>query len=208
MPGHKAFYENYWNRDKAAPEKDPTTNQRARLLFRTLKRQMLESPLSVLDAGCGNGYLTNLLSEKGYHIVGIDLSDKAMKKARGSYPGLDFKVCSLENRLPFKEKTFDVVWSTEVIEHIYGVNRALKLKGLFFITTLRHRLLNNPTIVLCGFGKHFCNIEGRHIRFFSPRQLEGLFRRFGREVIEKRDFGRIGPICKSAYMVGKQVKDV
>ena len=197
MPDHKAFYESYWDHDKAAPEKDPTTNQRACLLLRTLKRQMLEGSISILDAGCGHGYFTNLLSEKGYHTVGIDISNKAIAKARGLYPGIDFKVCSLENRLPFEDKTFDVVWSTEVIEHIYdvysylrGMNRVLKLNGLFIITTPYHGLIKNLAIVLFGFDKHFCNIEG------------GIFGSFRQDVLRDYLRGLVSQLLKSNMLDG------
>ena len=215
MAAHKAFYEGYWDHDKAAPEKDPTTKYRADLLLSTLRKQMFGGTISVLDAGCGHGYFTNLLREEGYHTIGIDISDKAIEKARGLYPGIDFKVCSLENRLPFEDETFDVIWSTEVIEHIFDVytylqevNRALKPNGFFIITTPYHGLIKNLAIVLFGFDKHFCNIEGGHIRFFSSRCLKRLFERFSFEVIEKKYIGRIWPICKSIFLVGKKLRDV
>src|SRR4030042_6167066 len=117
MADNKSFYEDYWDRDKATPERDPTSNQRTRLLLMTLKKQMAGNTISVLDAGCGHGYFTHLLKKDGYNAVGIDISDKAIIKARVSYPEIEFKVCSLSDRLPFEDKTFDATWSTEVIEH-------------------------------------------------------------------------------------------
>jgi len=214
MVNHKAFYEDYWDRDKAAPEKDPTTHQRAHLLLSSLRKQLGGNTISVLDAGCGHGYFSNLLGEKGYRPVGIDISDKAIEKATSLYSGIDFKVCSLENRLPFEDKTFDVVWSTEVIEHIYDVytylhemNRVLKPNGLFIITTPYYGLIKNLAIIAFGFDKHFCNIEGGHIQFFSAGCLKSLFKRFGFEIIEKNYIGRIRPLSKSIYMVGRKIRD-
>lgn len=214
MADNKAFYEDYWDRDKAAPEEDPTSNQRTRFLLRTLKKQMVGNTISVLDAGCGHGYFTYFLKKKGYHVVGVDISYKAIEKARASCPEIEFKVCSLSDRLPFENNTFDVVWSTEVIEHIYDVytyireiNRVLKPKGLFVLTTPYHGLIKNLAIALFSYDKHFCNIEGGHIRFFSNRCLEGLFERFGFKVIEKKYIGRVWPVSKSIYIVGRKLRD-
>jgi len=75
--------------------------------------------------------------------------------------------------LLFNDKSFDVAWSTEVIEHIYyihnylfEINRILKLGGIFIITTPYHGLIKNFSIVLFGFDKHFCNIRGGILDFF------------------------------------------
>ena len=215
MKNYNKFYEDYWNCDKPAPEKDPTTTQRAHLLLRTLRKQKFKEEISILDAGCGQGYFCNLLNNKKYHEVGIDISNSAIKKAKTLYPKINFKVCSLEDRLPFNDKSFDVVWSTEVIEHIYYVynylheiNRILKPNSILCITTPYHGLIKNLIIVLLGFDKHFCNIRGGHIRFFSNKCLEKLFNKFGFKVIEKRYIGRIWPLSKSIYLVGRKIKDV
>ena len=215
MNNHKEFYEEYWGYDKATPEKDPTTIQRGHLLINTLKKQKFGKDIFILDAGCGNGYFAYFLENKGYHTIGIDISNKAIEKAKALYPRIKFKVCSLEDKLFFKDKMLDMVWSTEVIEHIYyihnylfEINRILKLGGLFIITTPYHGLLKNLAIVLFGFDRHFCNIRGGHIRFFSNKCLNGLFRKFGFEIIEKKYIGRIWPMSKSVYMVGRKIKDV
>jgi ubiquinone/menaquinone biosynthesis C-methylase UbiE len=50
--------------------------------------------------------------------------------------------------MPFEDKIFDVVWSTEVIEHLYHVqrylheiNRVLKPNGLFILTAPYHGII-------------------------------------------------------------------
>lgn len=215
MRNYEKFYEDYWNCDRPIPEKDSTTIQRVHLLLKTLRKQKFKKEISILDAGCGQGYFCNLFNNKKYHVVGVDISNNAIKKAKTLYPEINFKVCSLEDRLPFNDKSFDVAWSTEVIEHIYYVynylheiNRILKPKGVFIITTPYHGLIKNFAIVLFGFDKHFCNIGGGHIRFFSNKCLEKLFNRFGFKIIEKKYIGRTWPFSKSIYVVGEKIKDV
>ncbi len=214
MTNYRKFYEDFWNCDKPIPEKDPLTTQRASLLLRSLEKQKFKEKITILDAGCGQGYFCNLLNTKKYNVTGVDISNNAIKKAKTLYPEINFKVCSLEDRLPFNNSSFDVVWSTEVIEHIFYVynylheiNRILKQNGIFVITTPYHGLIKNLAIVLFGFDRHFCNIRGGHIRFFSNKYLEILFKKFGFEIIEKEYIGRIWPISKSIYMVGRKIKD-
>ncbi len=68
---------------------------------------------SVLDVGCGNGVLTNLLEGPDL-IVGTDRSFAALGFVRKPRCLSDI-VC-----LPFVDGAFDAVLSTEVIEHMPG----------------------------------------------------------------------------------------
>jgi SAM-dependent methyltransferase len=49
----------------------------------------------VLDIGCGTGFTTALLAERGLEAVGIDLSDNMIAHARQLYPDLAFDVGSM-----------------------------------------------------------------------------------------------------------------
>jgi SAM-dependent methyltransferase len=46
----------------------------------------------VLDAGCGTGYLSNKLRDRGALVIGIDFSERMIAIARGRHPELDFRV--------------------------------------------------------------------------------------------------------------------
>lgn len=208
------YYNDYWDQHNLNPKEDPTTARRLNLLIRTLKKYLPTENTSILDAGCGSGYFSNFLKKEDYQTVGLDLSENAIKKARDLYLGIDFKLCSLEDKLPFKDSEFNAVWSSEVIEHIYDiynyfreVNRILKPGGLFIFTTPYHILIKNLGIILFNFDKHFCNIEGGHIRFFSGRCLKKLLKRFDFQIIEKKYIGRIWPFSKSIYIVGKKISN-
>ena len=69
---------------------------------------------SVLEIGCGFG--DNLEKFNLEKIVGIDLSDYAIDKARKKHPKIEFHVGNVL-QIPLKEK-FDLVFSCAVIEHI------------------------------------------------------------------------------------------
>jgi len=69
---------------------------------------------SVLEIGCGFG--NNLKNFEGKKVIGIDLSDYAIQKARKKYPKFEFYVGNIL-QIPLEEK-FDLVFSCAVIEHI------------------------------------------------------------------------------------------
>ena len=48
--------------------------------------------LKVLDAGCGTGYLSRQLSDRGALVTGIDISERMIAIARAQHPNIDFRV--------------------------------------------------------------------------------------------------------------------
>jgi ubiquinone/menaquinone biosynthesis C-methylase UbiE len=65
--------------------------------------------LNVLDLGCGNGYLTQELSNRNAHAVGIDVSGESIRHARQLYPSLDFREMDGTNLHEFSSSSFDKV---------------------------------------------------------------------------------------------------
>jgi len=52
------------------------------------------SGLTVLDAGCGTGYLSKKLWDHGARVTGIDFSERMIAIARAQHPAMDFRVHS------------------------------------------------------------------------------------------------------------------
>jgi SAM-dependent methyltransferase len=72
---------------------------------------------TALDVGCSEGYFTKIVGERfGVEARGVDLSTVALAKAREKH-GLDVAAAEV-TRLPFPDGSFDVVFSTEVIEYV------------------------------------------------------------------------------------------
>jgi 2-polyprenyl-3-methyl-5-hydroxy-6-metoxy-1,4-benzoquinol methylase len=117
------FYEHYWRHPEAEPEHGQLVEPRQRMLRKALSH--LPPGARVLDSGCGNGVFTGFLSQLGYDAVGIDISGTAIGFARQHYPEMHFEVASLDDGLPFEHETFDAVWCTEVLEHLFDVQAAL-----------------------------------------------------------------------------------
>jgi ubiquinone/menaquinone biosynthesis C-methylase UbiE len=72
---------------------------------------------SILDVGCGVGNFHQLLSDRVGSIAGVDVSKASIDRARERNPGVCYKSYSGE-RLPFDDKTFDVVFTVCVMHHV------------------------------------------------------------------------------------------
>jgi len=85
---------------------------------------------SLVDVGCGRGrYLSYFIERYGIPFcVGLDISMKAVRDAKELLKGqscVDFVVADAEN-LPFKDSSFDFVFSTDVVEHLHDPSKGVK----------------------------------------------------------------------------------
>lgn len=90
----------------------------------------------ILDLGCGTGYLTKMIADRGARVTGIDSSLQMIAAAKRSYSDLDF-VIGDARWLSFPE-TFDAVFSNAVLHWIReadavarSVAKALAIGGRF-----------------------------------------------------------------------------
>lgn len=84
--------------------------------------RLLESVVgaSVLEVGCGRGYLLKLLKLQGFSVTGVDF---AIQDSDFD-PSIQLVEASA-NSLPFPDMAFDTVISTHTLEHIPDIDRAL-----------------------------------------------------------------------------------
>ena len=99
------------------------------------------SDLAILDAGCGTGInVQHFAARDSHRVFGIDVSPLAMERTRRR--GLTAVSQASVTRLPFREETFDAVFSLDVIyqfnrnvaDHaISEMHRVLRPSGVLFI---------------------------------------------------------------------------
>lgn len=146
-----------WNKMAASWSKslsDPKSF-RAHLITPTLKNLLGDvKEKKVLDAGCGDGYYANLMTEWGAFVTGIDGSDEMIKIAKSKFPKLDFRTANLMKKWPFDAKEFDIVVNNMVLMHLSGIetflseaNRVLNDSGRLIISVF-HPAFNFPTLKL------------------------------------------------------------
>ena len=119
----------------------------------------------VLDVGCGNGAIARALIAQGYDVYGVDASESGVAIANAQVPDHFFVLDVTSGALPaaLAGRRFDVVISTEVIEHLYDprsfidfARRHLAGDGEFILSTPYHGYLKNLVMALTGkLDDHF-----------------------------------------------------
>lgn len=71
----------------------------------------------VLDLGCAAGAITHFLSGFGCDVVGVDLEERAIAKARSLFPDLRFERADVAS-LPFADASFDKAVAADLVEHL------------------------------------------------------------------------------------------
>jgi 2-polyprenyl-3-methyl-5-hydroxy-6-metoxy-1,4-benzoquinol methylase len=162
----------------------------------------------ILDLGCGNGYLVNLLISQGYNAYGTDASKEGIQIARKTHPDRFFIQDLSSDKLPaeLRHLKFDTIVSTEVIEHLYDpqgfinfCKQALNSSGEIIISTPYHGYLKN--LGLSIFNKWDTHISplwyGGHIKFWSKATLSHILADAGFNVTAFKGCGRVPYFWKS-----------
>lgn len=157
----------------------------------------LDGVQSICDLGCGNGHITGRLAALGYHVTGVDASASGTKIARRAYPGVDFVHALIDRNLAVGR--FDLVISSDVIEHLYrpadlleATGSLLKPGGRILIGTPYHGYLKNLVLAMTGkMDAHFSALhDGGHIKFFSVNTLSKLMQSHGFDDLSFTFYGR------------------
>jgi SAM-dependent methyltransferase len=167
----------------------------------------------LLDIGCGNGSWAGEFLAKGYQVVGIDPSGEGITIARRTHPGARFEqTIAAENTLQqLGEAPFDVVLSTEVVEHLYdprswarGALSALKPGGRLICSTPYNGFLKNLAISAANKWDWHLNPlwDGGHIKFWSRVTLTKLLTEVGFVNVQFRGAGRLPFLWKSMVLSG------
>lgn len=172
------------------------------------------SNLKIADLGCGNGYLAGLLAGLGHRVSALDSSEDGIRIAKEAYPAIDFHCLSLyENLVPHIGSDYDVVISSEVIEHLYDPRRFLhnahaivKSGGTLILTTPYHGYLKNLAMAVTGkLDKHFTVCwDCGHIKFFSTKTLSMMVEEQGFRNVRFRFAGRMPYLWKSMVLCAEK----
>jgi SAM-dependent methyltransferase len=178
-------YDRRWAAPEYSAEHIGYTPFFVKFMAREISRLRLDDRPKALEVGCGNGFFSGHLARFGCEVTGIDLSPTAVELARKTYPGISFLVHDLAEPLPFADSTMDVVWCSEVLEHLFSplgtvgeIRRVLKPGGVFLCTVPYHGPLKNLGIALLAFEKHY-DPTYPHIRFFTRKSLSHIVEKAG-----------------------------
>jgi len=158
---------------------------------------------SVLDAGCGGGFMAEALAKRGARVTGVDPAADAISAARSHALSegleIDYQVGTVE-ALPFADNSFDHVVCVDVLEHVEDVPRAideiarvLKPGGMFFFDTINRNSVASFLAVTCAERLVGLLPRGTHDpqKFIRPSELEAELH--GRDFHDVR-FAGLGPV--------------
>ena len=153
---------------------------------RFLSRCVLpEGEKTVLDVGCGGGFLLKCFQEQGWRTHGVDIiaSSVQYSRERLGVPAVqaDFEKADPETLFPSGEK-FTVVTLTDALEHFFNPRkvlektyRMLKPGGVVFVS-----VPNIESICMRYLGKQWAIVSPlEHISYFSPSSLKLMLAQAG-----------------------------
>ena len=170
----------------------------------------------VLDVGCGDGKLIGKLGDKikSGEIYGIEISARYAEEARRNK--VNVIIGDIDVGLPFKDASFDIVVSNQVLEHVHSTDnfvkecrRVLKDGGICIASTPNLATPHNIFSLILGYqppatavsdeiicGNPLDPSDGeqidayrRHRRIFTAPSLHRLFRFHGFEVESEKGVG-------------------
>ncbi|MGO9249578.1 MAG: class I SAM-dependent methyltransferase [Solirubrobacteraceae bacterium] len=154
------------------------------------RRFLLEHVLAgerALDVGCGEGWFASELVRAGAEVVGIDVAEEPLHRARERDPRLDLRLVDADGPWPLDDASFDAVWAGETIEHVTDtigwlseIRRVLRPGGRLLLSTPDHGRLRVLWLVLSrrAFEAHF-DPRTDHLRFYTRAGLTRLLDELG-----------------------------
>lgn len=171
----------------------------------------------VLDIGCGNGRLYEILEAKKIDYLGIDNSQALIEKAKINFPEARFEYGDMVH-LDLSDNNYDVIFSIASFHHIPGkklrqetadgINRVLKPEGILILMVWNlfqwrylRPLLISITSFICHLGLKYAwndlwikwgdNRLKRYYHAFLPKELLKYFQN-GNWKIEELYFSKKG----------------
>ena len=132
--------QNDWPIDEASPKRlvlsrrlaiaraQPLRWKREVDMFATAIRKQVGQTATVLEIACGPGLTLLELAASGFSVTGLEFDPELCRLAQAAarHFRLDARIVAADAcRLPFADRSFDVVFSRSFFEHVYDVDLAL-----------------------------------------------------------------------------------
>ncbi|NJD54487.1 MAG: class I SAM-dependent methyltransferase [Candidatus Methanoperedens sp.] len=170
----------------------------------------------LLDAGCGSGKYSLPLKMRGFEVVGVDVSFKALQMLRESSKTreLDIGIIAANIfQLPFMDQSFDIIWCYGVLQHLLLIERE------FTIREFRRILRKEGILFLEVFGKDDMRYGGIEVEpdtfsrkndivyhYFDKSEMEDLLSDFSCNITESRKEKRFKGKLYTRHMISAVAK--
>lgn len=156
---------------------------------------------TVLDLGCGGGFMAEVLARRDAQVIGVDPSAPTIAAARdhadSTRLSIDYRQ-GVGEALPIESASVDVVVCVDVLEHVEDldqvvreVRRVLKPEGLFLFDTINRTLLS--AFVMVTLAERILRLlpTGTHdpSNFIRPAELTRLLEGVGFNTSQFVGFG-------------------
>lgn len=170
---------------------------------------------SVVDIGCGGGILSDAMARKGAHVLGIDLSAKALRVAQlhaleAGTTNVRYEEISAEALAQERPAEFDVVTCMEMLEHVPDPSSVVKAcstlvkpGGWVFFSTINR----NPKAFLFAIlgAEYVLQLlpKGTHefAKFIRPSELASHCRAAELELVQTRGMEH-NPLTRRYWLSG------
>jgi ubiquinone/menaquinone biosynthesis C-methylase UbiE len=141
---------------------------------------------SIVDIGCGNGVITNILNKK-FDIVAVDRSEKAHKYVNTK------KIKADADSIPLEDSSFDIVFSSELLEHLPSdilkgtISEFKRLSKKYTLITVPNSENPDKLSIVCPECGYLYN-SPNHLRSFDIKKLTNFFPEY--KLINTFTFGK------------------
>lgn len=140
-----------------------------------------------LDVGCNGGFMAEAARQAGFDAWGVEVDGVSVAYAKEHFPENHYFHGLVENFHP--DEGFDLVYSSEVIEHIPDVNAYMSaVVGLMKPNAILYQ--TTPDIAHWSQPRDLTRREGfnppHHCIYFTTRSMRMLLENHGLEIVEKR----------------------
>jgi len=185
------------------------TKQRQEYFSKYLQNKNYEK---ICEYGCGPGTNVKYLLQYCKSLDCFDVEESLRPYVLSHSENVEYNLLSEKGaqQTGKPDNTYDAIYSTDVLEHIYWprqavkeMHRVLKSGGNAYITVPYHGLLKNLAIVFLSFDRHY-SPDDPHVRFFTSKTLVDLFVSEGFSVDHIGYLGRIRGFSKNVCVIFKK----
>ncbi len=157
----------------------------------------------LLEIGCAVGFLLVAARERGFDVMGVEMSEWASGIARERF-GLDVRCGKLED-LGLEDDSFDVVVLADVIEHLTHPDRTLREIRRVLKPGGRVLLLTPDagSVMARVLGQRWWGLLDDHYFYFSRSTLRRFLENEGFEVETLKAQGREFPLSHWIFKVAQ-----
>ncbi|MBN2237852.1 MAG: class I SAM-dependent methyltransferase [Bacteroidales bacterium] len=162
---NKEFYEKFdW-----AGFKEDSLKEKIKLVIGLIPSDVQ----SILDIGCGNGIITNVLNQH-YEVTGVDRSAKALELVKAK------SIQASADEIPLESNSIDLVFSSEMLEHLdeiilqKSIQEFKRLSKKYIFITVPNGENPDKLSIQCPKCNYIYN-RPNHLRSFELENFNRLF---------------------------------